>query len=214
MDWNNVDLNSPSESGSCLVDPYTFDALLLEIECNLPEINLITVREQAMNSIQSRYEEAIDILTSNLINITNHALKERAKKMRPIYEIKEERQAKTSEAIKACGMFFAFSDKQWEENKTPLQEGDKYVSLGMGAYMPKSQVEKWNQMTEEVDVWFKEQISSPEMRTAYISYELSNHEAWYTGEIDDTLSALGEGYTHDEVYAVFRAGYAEHTADL
>lgn len=80
MDWNNVDLNSPSESGSCLVDPYTFDSLLLEIECNLPEINLVTVREQAMNSIQSRYEEAIDILTSNLINITNHALKERAKK--------------------------------------------------------------------------------------------------------------------------------------
>lgn len=131
-----------------------------------------------------------------------------------IYELKELRQQKTSAAITACGMFFAFSDKQWEENKTPLEEGDKYVSLGMGAYMPKSQVEKWKQMTREIDDWFKAEISSPEMRTAHISYELSNHEAWYTGEIEDTLSALGEGYTYDEVYAVFRAQYAERTADL
>lgn len=131
-----------------------------------------------------------------------------------IYELKELRQAKTSELITLCGMFFAFSDKQWEENKTPLAEGDKYLSLGMGAYMPKSNLEQWKQGTKEIDIWFNNAISSPEMRTAHISYELSNHEAYYTGDIESTLDALGEGYTYDEVYTVFRAEYAAQTAEL
>jgi len=40
-------------------------------------------------------------------------------------------------------------------------------------------------------------------RRANVAYELRNHEAYYTGDITDTLRALGSGYTRKEVLAVY-----------
>lgn len=79
-DWANIDLNSASESASNILDGYSFDTLLLEIHCNLREINTQTVKAQAMESLRSKYNTAIEILNDNLENITKHAQKERAKK--------------------------------------------------------------------------------------------------------------------------------------
>jgi hypothetical protein len=63
-----------------MLDPYSFDTLLIEIACNLPEINEKTVKAQAMESIKCKYQTAISILNDNLTNITKHAQTERAKK--------------------------------------------------------------------------------------------------------------------------------------
>jgi hypothetical protein len=79
IDWNNVDLDSPSESDSNLIEPLTFDALLLEISCNLPDINPATVRAQFYQDLHSRVIEAREIFEANLANIVAHARKERAK---------------------------------------------------------------------------------------------------------------------------------------
>lgn len=79
MNWQNVNLNSASEADSNLLDPYSFDTLLLEIHCNLPIIDREKVRAQAMESIKIKYQTAIDILNANLDNITTFAQKERAK---------------------------------------------------------------------------------------------------------------------------------------
>jgi hypothetical protein len=78
MDWNNINLNSNYERAQDILDPYTSDTLLLEIACNLKEINRETVREQAMLSLKTKYETAIEIINANLDNFTAEALKERA----------------------------------------------------------------------------------------------------------------------------------------
>lgn len=78
MNWQKVNLNDPYESNQNLLDPYDFDTLLLEIECNLPLINTETVKKQAILSIKNKYQTALDILNDNLDNITKHALKTRA----------------------------------------------------------------------------------------------------------------------------------------
>ena len=78
MNWNNIDLNSTWETAQNMLDPYSTDTLLLEISCNLKEITPETVRAQAMESIKSKYKTAIEILESNLQNITDAALKYRA----------------------------------------------------------------------------------------------------------------------------------------
>lgn len=75
-DWNNIDLDS-HEIDSAIVDEYTFETLLLEINCNLPEINEATVRQQFNKSLDATIEQAKDIFESNLKNILNHATKER-----------------------------------------------------------------------------------------------------------------------------------------
>lgn len=120
-----------------------------------------------------------------------------------IWEIKKERERRQSSILTKHGVFFAFSEKQFEENKTPLEEGDKYVSMGMGGYMPKSKVDAYLSDMEENDKWFKDQVKSNKQRRAHIAYELSNHECFYTGDINSALSALGECYTKEEVYKVY-----------
>ena len=77
MNWKNVDLNSPYERSQNLMEPYTFNQLMEEISCNLREINTETVRAQARESIKAKYNEALEILESNLSNITKVAQAER-----------------------------------------------------------------------------------------------------------------------------------------
>lgn len=120
-------------------------------------------------------------------------------------EIKVQKENKVSELIKDCSMFFAFSNEQFTENKTPLAEGEKYVSLGAGAYMPKGKVDAYLNGIKAIDKWYKGVIKASKVRRENIIYELANHEAWYTNDIEDTLSALGSDYTASEVMEVFRS---------
>jgi hypothetical protein len=76
MDWNNVDLNS-HEIDSYLIDPLTFEILLLEINCNIPEITPATVTAQFEEDLQSRIEEARSVFKSNLKNIVKKAKQDR-----------------------------------------------------------------------------------------------------------------------------------------
>lgn len=76
-DWTNIDLSSPSQSNLNLLENYTFDTLLLEIHCNVKEINRESVKAQAVASIKAKYLESLDILDNNLDNITKHAQAER-----------------------------------------------------------------------------------------------------------------------------------------
>lgn len=77
IDWNNIDLDSPFESSRNLIENLTFDSLLLEINCNLRDINHTTVTAQFETDLKSRIQEARDIFKSNLTNIVRHAKKER-----------------------------------------------------------------------------------------------------------------------------------------
>ena len=79
MDWNNVDLNSAYERGQNILDPYSFDTLLLEIHCNLREINHETVKAQFMESLNSKIQSAKEVFAVNLDNIVKEAQTERAK---------------------------------------------------------------------------------------------------------------------------------------
>lgn len=78
MNWNNIDLKSPYERQQDILDGYDCETLLLEVACNLKEINRDTVKAQAMLSIKQKYQTAIEILNANLDNLTAEALKERS----------------------------------------------------------------------------------------------------------------------------------------
>lgn len=77
MNWNNIDLKSPYEASRPIMDEYTSETLLLEVSCNLREINRETVRAQAIESLKAKYNEALRILEDNLDNYVQHALKYR-----------------------------------------------------------------------------------------------------------------------------------------
>ena len=79
MNWNNVNLSEDSsEREANLIDGLTFDTLLLEIHCNIKDINAETITKQFNDDLNNRIEEAKSIFNSNLNNIINQAKKERA----------------------------------------------------------------------------------------------------------------------------------------
>jgi hypothetical protein len=127
--------------------------------------------------------------------------------MKALSELKAEKQDRVNKLLDNCSVFFAFSNEQFNQNKTPLQEGEKYVSTGAGGYMPKSKVAQFLEGMEEINNWYKSEIKVNKAREQEILYELCNHEAFYTGDITDTLDALGSDYTHDEVMNVYRSEY-------
>lgn len=71
--------------------------------------------------------------------------------MKNLTNLKKEKDKRFNDLINECQMFFAFSDEQFAKNKTPLQEGEKYVALGAGAYMPKSNVDKWHNGSKKIN---------------------------------------------------------------
>jgi hypothetical protein len=77
MNWNNIDLTSAYEVSQDILDGYSSETLLLEVQCNCPVINRETVRKQALYEIELKRKVAIEILEANLDNYVNAALKNR-----------------------------------------------------------------------------------------------------------------------------------------
>jgi len=77
MDYLNIDLSSVSEREQEILEGYSFDTLLLEINCNLTEINETTVRAQFELSLKSNITTAREIFNANLKNIVIHAVSQR-----------------------------------------------------------------------------------------------------------------------------------------
>jgi hypothetical protein len=77
MNWNKINLDSPYESSQDILDGYDSDTILLEVSCNLKDINRETVRAQFETSLKSKIDSAREIFEANLDNYVNHALKYR-----------------------------------------------------------------------------------------------------------------------------------------
>jgi hypothetical protein len=128
-------------------------------------------------------------------------------------EIREQEHKDINALYINMGVFWAFSNSQFDENKTPLLPGEKYVSIGAGGYMPKHNVEALLQGSKDIHARAKQQIKDNKAREAHIIYELSNHETYYTGDITNALDALGQDYTSEEVLKVFNVEKKNHYND-
>lgn len=129
-----------------------------------------------------------------------------------LQELKKQKEDKITQLIKDVRMFFAFSTQQFQENKTEKEESEKYVHIGVGAYLPKSQVENYISGIENINKWYKATIKGNKLRKQEIAYQLNNYECYYTGDISDALEALGSEYTEAEVMAVYRENHAKWCA--
>jgi len=121
-----------------------------------------------------------------------------------LHEIRQAREARLSELFKATGLFFAFSNKQFEENKTPLKEGEKYAVFGGGGYFPASNKQKMTDGLEEIEKWHRSEIDAAGLQDEEILYELHNHECFYTGDIEDVVELFEGRYSRERIVGVFR----------
>lgn len=77
MNWKKIDLNDSYEKDQNILDGYSTNDLLLEVSCNLREINEETVMEQFEKTLASNLESAREVMKWNLKQIVEHAKKER-----------------------------------------------------------------------------------------------------------------------------------------
>jgi hypothetical protein len=77
MNWKNVDLKSPYESSQNIIDSYDFDTLLLEISCNIKEINKETINKHFEQVLKLKIESAKTVFNDNLDNILKEAIEYR-----------------------------------------------------------------------------------------------------------------------------------------
>ena len=128
----------------------------------------------------------------------------KTKIMNTYQEIKTEKDARVSQILSDCKVFFAFSNEQFAENKTELQDGEKYVSIGSGGYMPKSKIQNWMKGWEDLKKWEKVKMKNKkEIQDAEILYELRNHECFYVCSIEDVLHIFKGKYTAKRIQAVY-----------
>jgi hypothetical protein len=125
--------------------------------------------------------------------------------MKTIPEIKKHYEDYRTDLFESFGVFFAFSNQQLNEGK---KEGVEYVQWMNGGFVPKDKAESFIEALEaNIEVQEKTLSSEPHRRD-YIAYELSNHEAYYTGDIDNALNVLSNsGITREEVIKVYRDEY-------
>jgi len=120
--------------------------------------------------------------------------------MKYLQEYIEEAQTK---AFNKAGAFFAFSDKQFDEQK---KEGVEYVSMYAGLICPKENTDTLHTELENIYKAGIEQDIAENGREAIVKRELNNHEAYYTGDTTSTIEALSEykTITPEDINHIFR----------
>lgn len=120
-------------------------------------------------------------------------------------EIKKQSEEKMSQLFKDCRVFFAFSNQQFDEGKTSLEEGEKYVRLPHGGFCPKFQVEKLIKGMEDLKAWEKKEIKKhKEGVNEVILYHLNNFECFYTGDPSEAWEQVKHLTTKKQFYKVYQ----------
>ena len=115
-------------------------------------------------------------------------------------ELKEKQQNEFNNLSKDI-MFFAFSEKQFDEGLaefgiTRENMKDKLLRFGgTGGYLLKDKESELDNLFQKQRAELKQEIDKDKTGKGFIkemfSYELANHEYGYTGDLTDTLEAVG-----------------------
>jgi len=116
---------------------------------------------------------------------------------------------KQTALFKRTGTIFAFSQKQFEEGR---KDNVKYVNLGQGMLSPD---ENYIEVIETLKKIYKDSIKQDlkeNGKDKIILRELENHEAFYVGNIEDTVHKL-ENYpiTEDDISHIYQKNWSKYT---
>ncbi len=112
-------------------------------------------------------------------------------------------QDKQTKLFNELGVFFAFSNKQFDEQK---QDGVEYCTvLGSGDCVPKQNASEFAKRLAAIHSEGREKELAEKGIDKIIEEQLVNHECFYTGDITDAVEALaGYEVTHDQVLTIYK----------
>lgn len=104
------------------------------------------------------------------------------------YTLKNEYDKKYNEEFNKTGVFWAFTDAQFDENKTHKNAPDsEYLNVGLGGYIHKSNKEKLNNFNNIIAPKLKKEFANSIDINDLIDYELVNHECYYTYDYSEVI---------------------------
>lgn len=127
------------------------------------------------------------------------------------HEIKEKHQTAYNKIMEENQLFWAFSDEQFKEGlaKINLPKGEKLTRFIGGGFLPSKNFDKMIEQMKEADKEEKRELkNNKDIKNKAILYELSNHECFYTGEIDNVVELFKDIYTVEDIKKVYQANYA------
>lgn len=146
--------------------------------------------------------------------------------MRGVNEMNKyiEMKKRHQEEVNKFPKFFAFSEKRFNEQMIergldPKQDLDKILSINGGGFILRSDEEKFDAMFARQAKELSDAIAANEDNfiVDMFKYELANHEYIITGNISDTLNAIGLSGEEVNNNEALRKGLAEaikqYTAD-
>ena len=115
-----------------------------------------------------------------------------------------------TKALNDNGAFFAFGDKQFNEQKI---EGVKYVSMGCGMIAPKENAPLLFSALESINGQKIEWELANNTKKEIIWYQMANHEVQLNGDYSEVIEMMNEyNITPEEVQKEY-SGYFQHCID-
>ena len=118
-----------------------------------------------------------------------------------VQELKVQHQEQFNKCLSEHGVFWAFSNEQFEEGKTQLEEGDKYVSIGAGGYMPKSKYLPMLKALKVIDKTYRQNIKRVKGSVEEIISSVNDYE----GNIEDAIREFEGIYSPEYIMKVCNA---------
>lgn len=122
-------------------------------------------------------------------------------------------QDEQTKLFKRLWIFFAFGQNQFDEQK---KDGVEYVWLGIGwMCCPKENAKEFLEQHEKLIKAGIQQDIKENWIEKIIERELINHEAYYTGDIEDTLNALSSyDVSYEQVKEVYKNTYEKNSENF
>ncbi len=106
-----------------------------------------------------------------------------------------EMKARHQKEVEAFPMAFAFNNEQFKEGMEKLgfdvKDTQKVLSIGGGGFIRRSDSDAYGTMFKRINAEETEARKNDDYLFQMFSYELSNHEYYYTWDLTDTLRSLG-----------------------
>lgn len=115
-------------------------------------------------------------------------------------ELKKEYEERTNEELKKTGIFYAFSNSQFEENRTYKEDStdSDYLYITAGGYIHKKDKSKLDNYFNKILPNLKKEFTSKININDLIEYELINHECYYTGDFYEIVPLI-ESYLQTDI---------------
>lgn len=122
-------------------------------------------------------------------------------------EIKDKHSKNYNDIITDHDVFFAFNNNQFDEGKAKIGITDNkdLCSIGAGGYMPKVKADKMTELLAIENKRYKKELKeAKDQKEQAILYELNNHEAFYTGRLDEVIEKFNGIYTAEAIRATYK----------